>query len=125
MRNYCCHFDFLVSAGTSYKWRFRRGYLGICLFSLGACPAIATSASRLLVVLRCCNGDPASVNAALVAPQRGRQTLNELLGAAGKKWPRTVDFGTPNKRTMSSSGRQSVEEMMICFLCSALLGGSG
>ncbi|CAH2242933.1 jg14501 [Pararge aegeria aegeria] len=64
-------------------------------------------------VPRCYNGDPAKVNAALIGPQRGGQTTsNESLGAAGNKRHRTVDFGTLNKRPMSSSGLQSVEVMM-------------
>ncbi|CAH2241956.1 jg9074 [Pararge aegeria aegeria] len=65
-------------------------------------------------VFRCWNGDPEPVNAVLVGPQRGGQmTSGESLGTAGGKWPRTVDFETPYKRPMSSSGRQLVE-MMIC-----------
>ncbi|CAH2217501.1 jg26363 [Pararge aegeria aegeria] len=40
------------------------------------------------------------------------RTSSQSLGAAGKKRPRTVDFGTPHKRPMSSSGRQSVEVIM-------------
>ncbi|CAH2218242.1 jg9833 [Pararge aegeria aegeria] len=56
----------------------------------------------------------AQVNAALVGPQRGGQTTsNESLGAAGNKRPRTVDFRTPYKRPMSSSGLQSVEVKMM------------
>ncbi|CAH2239124.1 jg10409 [Pararge aegeria aegeria] len=59
---------------------------------------------------RCWNGDPAQVNAALVGPQKGGQTTsNESLGSEGNKRPRTVDFVTPYKRTMPSSGLQSVE----------------
>ncbi|CAH2234699.1 jg4685 [Pararge aegeria aegeria] len=61
-------------------------------------------------VPRCWNGDPAQENAALVGPQQdGQTTSNESLGAAGHKRPRNVDFGTPYKRPMSSSGLQSVE----------------
>ncbi|CAH2269706.1 jg18943 [Pararge aegeria aegeria] len=52
------------------------------------------------------NGNLAQVNAALVGQQGGQTTSNEFLGAAGNKWPGTVDFGAPNNRTMSSSGRQ-------------------
>ncbi|CAH2236332.1 jg10714 [Pararge aegeria aegeria] len=60
------------------------------------------------------NGDPAPINAALVGPQRGGQTTSkEPLGAAGNKRPRTVDFGTPYKRPMSSSGLQPVKVMMM------------
>ncbi|CAH2217291.1 jg26510 [Pararge aegeria aegeria] len=44
------------------------------------------------------NGIPAPVNAALVDPQPGRQTTsNESQGAAGYKWPRIAEFGTPCK----------------------------
>ncbi|CAH2209462.1 jg27117, partial [Pararge aegeria aegeria] len=54
-------------------------------------------------VPRCWSGDP----------QRGGQkTLNESLGAAGIKLPRTLDFGTSYKRPMSSSELQSVEVML-------------
>ncbi|CAH2248666.1 jg7853 [Pararge aegeria aegeria] len=63
-------------------------------------------------VSRCWNGDPTRVNAALVGPQRSGQTISiESLGAAGNKRPRIVEFGTPYKRTMSSSGRQPVDLM--------------
>ncbi|CAH2243578.1 jg12888 [Pararge aegeria aegeria] len=65
-------------------------------------------------VLRCWNGDPAQVNAAFVRPQRYEPTTsNESLGAAGNNPRYCVDFGTPYKRPMSSSGLQSVEVMMI------------
>ncbi|CAH2209483.1 jg25746 [Pararge aegeria aegeria] len=37
----------------------------------------------------------------------------ESLGAASSKRPRIVDCGTPYKRRMSSSGRPSVEMMMM------------
>ncbi|CAH2209517.1 jg17515 [Pararge aegeria aegeria] len=40
----------------------------------------------------------------------------ESLGATGNKRPRTVDFGTPYKRPMSSSGLQSVEVMMVMMV---------
>ncbi|CAH2227155.1 jg24668, partial [Pararge aegeria aegeria] len=41
-------------------------------------------------------GDPAPVNAALVEPQPGGQTIsNKSRGAAGNKWPRFVEFETP------------------------------
>ncbi|CAH2261471.1 jg20131 [Pararge aegeria aegeria] len=43
----------------------------------------------------------------LVGPQRVGQT-DESLGAARDKRPRIVDFGTPYKRPMSSSGLQSM-----------------
>ncbi|CAH2226309.1 jg23506 [Pararge aegeria aegeria] len=50
-------------------------------------------------ITRCLNSDPARVNAVLVGPKRGgRATLNESLGAAGNKRPRTVDSGTPYNR---------------------------
>ncbi|CAH2226784.1 jg4675 [Pararge aegeria aegeria] len=63
------------------------------------------------------SGDPAQVNAELVDLQRGGQTTsNESLGAAVNKRPRTVDFGTPYKRLMSSSGLQSVEVIMMMWM---------
>ncbi|CAH2247981.1 jg21821 [Pararge aegeria aegeria] len=40
-------------------------------------------------------------------------TPNESLGAAENKRPGTVDFGAPYKRSMSSSGQQTVELMMM------------
>ncbi|CAH2231303.1 jg20617 [Pararge aegeria aegeria] len=56
----------------------------------------------------------AQVNAALVGPKRGGQTTsNESLGAAESKRPRNMNFGTPYKRPMSSSGRLSVDVMMM------------
>ncbi|CAH2269419.1 jg16445 [Pararge aegeria aegeria] len=52
-------------------------------------------------------------------PQRGGQmTSGESLGAAGGKRPRTVFYGTPYKRPMSSSGRRLVEMMMMKSLYS-------
>ncbi|CAH2239804.1 jg20737 [Pararge aegeria aegeria] len=63
---------------------------------------------------RCLNGDPAHVNAALVGPKLGGHQ-NEPLGSAGNKWPRTVDFGTPYKRPMSSSVLQSIGVMMTAI----------
>ncbi|CAH2268404.1 jg6273 [Pararge aegeria aegeria] len=62
--------------------------------------AITLTGEPMVVgVPRCWNGDPAQVYAVLVGPQRGGQTTsNESLGAAGNKWPRTVDFGTLYKR---------------------------
>ncbi|CAH2219066.1 jg22940, partial [Pararge aegeria aegeria] len=66
--------------------------------------------TRVTDIAQCWNGDPAQVNAVLVGPQRvGQTTSNESLGAAENKRPRTVDFGTPYKRPMSSSGLRSVE----------------
>ncbi|CAH2232703.1 jg5327 [Pararge aegeria aegeria] len=62
---------------------------------------------RLLVV------SPELASAALVDPQRGGQTiLSASQVAAGSKRHRTVEFGTPYKRPMSSSGRLSVDLMM-------------
>ncbi|CAH2227602.1 jg26452 [Pararge aegeria aegeria] len=67
-----------------------------------------------LGVLRCWNGGPAPVNAALVGAQRGGQmTSGESLGAAGGKRLGTVYCGTPYKRPMSSSGRRLVGMMMV------------
>ncbi|CAH2207689.1 jg25673, partial [Pararge aegeria aegeria] len=66
-----------------------------------------------VVVPRCWSGNLAPVNAALVDPQPGGDTTsNEPRVAAGYKRLRTVDFGTPYKRPMSSSGRQSVDLMI-------------
>ncbi|CAH2242904.1 jg14474 [Pararge aegeria aegeria] len=49
----------------------------------------------------------AQVDAAWIAPQRGGQTTsNESPGAAGNERPKTVDFGTPYERSMSSRGPQ-------------------
>ncbi|CAH2269549.1 jg19094 [Pararge aegeria aegeria] len=60
-----------------------------------------------MATYRCRVAIPAPWNAALVGPQRGGQTTsNEPLGAAGSKRPRTVDFGTPYKKPMSSRGLQ-------------------
>ncbi|CAH2268020.1 jg10209 [Pararge aegeria aegeria] len=62
----------------------------------------------------CWSGNPAPVNAALVDPQPGgRTTSSESRQAAGYKRPRIVEFETPYKRPMSSSGRQSVDLMMM------------
>ncbi|CAH2245461.1 jg8714 [Pararge aegeria aegeria] len=63
------------------------------------------------------DGDPAPVNAALVVPQRGGQTTsNESLGATGSKRPRAVNFGTPYRSAVSSSGLQSVEVLMMMMM---------
>ncbi|CAH2240790.1 jg2490 [Pararge aegeria aegeria] len=63
---------------------------------------------------RCWNGSPALANAALVDPRRGgRTTLGASQVAAGFKRHKTVEFGTPYKRPMSSSGRLSVDMMMM------------
>ncbi|CAH2237416.1 jg11271 [Pararge aegeria aegeria] len=60
------------------------------------------------------NGSPELLSAALVDPQRGGQaTLSASQVAAGSKWHRTVEFGTPYKRPMSSSGRLSVDMKMM------------
>ncbi|CAH2234848.1 jg13250 [Pararge aegeria aegeria] len=64
-------------------------------------------------VPRCWNGSPELVSAALVDRQRGGQTtLSASQVAAGSKRHRTVAFGTPYKRPMSS-GHLSVDMMMI------------
>ncbi|CAH2264379.1 jg18441 [Pararge aegeria aegeria] len=58
------------------------------------------------------NGSPELVSAALVDPQRGgHTTLSASQVAAGSKRHRTVEFGTPYKRPMSSSGRLSIDVM--------------
>ncbi|CAH2243235.1 jg14533 [Pararge aegeria aegeria] len=63
---------------------------------------------------RCWNGSPELVSAALVGPQQGGQTtLSASQVAAGSKRLRTVELGTPYKRPMSSSGRLSVDVMMM------------
>ncbi|CAH2211434.1 jg18147, partial [Pararge aegeria aegeria] len=60
-------------------------------------------------VPRCWNGNPAPINAALVDPgPSGQTTSNESREAAGYRRLRIVEIGTPCKRPMSSSGRQSV-----------------
>ncbi|CAH2215578.1 jg27648 [Pararge aegeria aegeria] len=60
----------------------------------------------------CWNGSPVLVNAALVDPRRGgRTTLGASQVAAGFKRHKTVEFETPYKRPMSSSGRLSVDFM--------------
>ncbi|CAH2232241.1 jg2963 [Pararge aegeria aegeria] len=65
-------------------------------------------------VPRCWNDSPALVNAALIDPRRGgRTTLGASQIAAGFKQHKTVEFGTPYKRPMSSSGRLSVDMMMM------------
>ncbi|CAH2232069.1 jg9417 [Pararge aegeria aegeria] len=57
---------------------------------------------------------PELVSAALVGPQRGGQTtLSASQVAAGSKRLRTVELGTPYKRPMSSSGRLSVDVMLM------------
>ncbi|CAH2269129.1 jg27384 [Pararge aegeria aegeria] len=66
-------------------------------------------------VPRCWNGSPALVNAALVDPRRGGRTLGASQLAAGSKRHKTVEFGAPYKRPMSSSGRLSIDVMMMRF----------
>ncbi|CAH2238046.1 jg21658 [Pararge aegeria aegeria] len=48
-----------------------------------------------------------------VVQRGGQMKSNESLGAAGNERSRTVDFRTLYKGPMSSSGRQSVEVMLI------------
>ncbi|CAH2208746.1 jg17694 [Pararge aegeria aegeria] len=68
-------------------------------------------------VPRCWNGSPALVSAALVDPRRGgRTTLGASQVAAGFKRHKTVEFGTPYKRPMPSSGRLSVDMMMMMII---------
>ncbi|CAH2211702.1 jg4659 [Pararge aegeria aegeria] len=65
-------------------------------------------------VPRCWNGSPELESAALVDPQRGGQTtLSASQVAAGSKRLKTVEFETPYKRPMSSSGRLPVDMMMM------------
>ncbi|CAH2247269.1 jg15458 [Pararge aegeria aegeria] len=72
-------------------------------------------------VPRCWNGSPELVSAALVDPQRGGQTtLSASQVAAGSKRHRTVEFGTSYKRPMSSSGRLSID-MMMMIICLQIL----
>ncbi|CAH2240667.1 jg8051 [Pararge aegeria aegeria] len=57
-----------------------------------------------------------AVSAALVDPQRGGQmtlSASQVAAAGSLKRHRTVDFGTPYERPMSSSGRLSVDMMMM------------
>ncbi|CAH2229729.1 jg4498 [Pararge aegeria aegeria] len=62
---------------------------------------------------RCWNGSHALVNAALIDSRRGgRTTLGASQVAAGSKRHKTVEFGTPYKRPMSSSGRLSVDMIL-------------
>ncbi|CAH2222829.1 jg16113 [Pararge aegeria aegeria] len=65
-------------------------------------------------VPRCWNGDLAPVNVALVDPTRcGRMTSSQSLATAVPKPHKTVVFGTPYKRHMSSSGRLLVDMMIL------------
>ncbi|CAH2239682.1 jg12458 [Pararge aegeria aegeria] len=76
-------------------------------------------------VPRCWNGSPVLVSAALVDPQRGGQTtLSASQVAAGSKRLRTVELGTPYKRPMSSSGRLSVDVMMMMMMTRMLKLGT-
>ncbi|CAH2245005.1 jg6945 [Pararge aegeria aegeria] len=60
---------------------------------------------------------PVLVSAALVDPQRGGQTtLSASQVAVGSKRLRIVELGTPYKRPMSSSGRLSVDVMMMMMM---------
>ncbi|CAH2258749.1 jg5418 [Pararge aegeria aegeria] len=69
------------------------------------------------VELMCWNGNPAPVTIAVVGPQRGGQTTSsESLGAAGNKRPKMVDFETPYRRPISSSGRQAVEVIKMVMI---------
>ncbi|CAH2238851.1 jg6834 [Pararge aegeria aegeria] len=71
-------------------------------------------------VPKCWNGSLALVNAALVEPRRGgRTTLGASLVAAGFKRHKTVEFGSSYKRPTSSSGRLSVDMMIIMMLSRA------
>ncbi|CAH2253883.1 jg22190 [Pararge aegeria aegeria] len=68
-------------------------------------------------VPRSWSGNPAPVNTALGDPKPGRQTTSsESRGAAGYKRSKIVEFGTPYKRPISSSGRQSVDLMMMMMM---------
>ncbi|CAH2237856.1 jg14824 [Pararge aegeria aegeria] len=68
-------------------------------------------------VPRCWNGSPVLVSAASVDPQRGGQTtLSASQVAVGSKRLRIVELGTPYKRPMSSSGRLSVDVMMMMMM---------
>ncbi|CAH2265742.1 jg13200 [Pararge aegeria aegeria] len=55
----------------------------------------------------------ALLSAALVDPQRGRQTLSAWQVAARPKRHQTVEFGTPHKKPMSSRERLSVDMMRM------------
>ncbi|CAH2240272.1 jg2284 [Pararge aegeria aegeria] len=65
-------------------------------------------------VPRCQNSSHELVSAALVDPKRGGQTtLSASQVTAGSNRHRTLEFGTPYKRPLSSSGRLSVDRMMM------------
>ncbi|CAH2254160.1 jg14368 [Pararge aegeria aegeria] len=93
-------------------------------FELPFAEALSTKLSRLnwrtqdlecaILTRSCWNGSPVLVSAALVDPQRGGQTtLSASQVAVGSKRLRIVELGTPYKRPMSSSGRLSVDVMMM------------
>ncbi|CAH2266910.1 jg8816 [Pararge aegeria aegeria] len=65
-------------------------------------------------VPRCWDDDLAFVSAALVDPKRaGQTTSSALMGAAGHKRHETMEFETRYKTSMPSSGRLSVDMMML------------
>ncbi|CAH2234322.1 jg7461 [Pararge aegeria aegeria] len=76
---------------------------------------LGSSSRRMDVgVPRYWNGGPALVNAALVDPRRGgRTTLGASQVAAGFKRHKTMEFGTPYKIPLSSSGHLSVDMMRL------------
>ncbi|CAH2265720.1 jg4969 [Pararge aegeria aegeria] len=63
-------------------------------------------------VPRCWNGSPALVNAARSTPDEVSDDISASQVAVGIKRHKTVEFGTPYKRPMSSCGRLSVDMMM-------------
>ncbi|CAH2264578.1 jg21296 [Pararge aegeria aegeria] len=70
--------------------------------------------TMMMIIDKCWNGSPVLVSAALVDPQRGGQTtLSASQVAVGSKQLRIVELGTPYERPMSSSGRLSVDVMMM------------
>ncbi|CAH2233149.1 jg17776 [Pararge aegeria aegeria] len=69
-------------------------------------------------VRRCWNGHLAPVTvASLDSPRGGWMPSNESEGAAGPKQHRTVVFGTPYKRPMSSSGQRKIEVQEMLGSC--------
>ncbi|CAH2215992.1 jg5583 [Pararge aegeria aegeria] len=79
--------------------------------------AVCTDAPPCSEIGRCWNGDLAWVIPALVYPRRGgRMASNESQGAAGPKRHKTVVFGIPYKRPMSSSLRPLDGMMMNTLL---------
>ncbi|CAH2238511.1 jg6205 [Pararge aegeria aegeria] len=84
---------------------------------LKGCPSFICLLRSTVGLPRCWNGSPELVSAALVGPQRGGQTrLSASQVAAGSKRLRTLEVGTPYKRPMSSSGRLSVDVMMMMMM---------